>query len=46
MLVGVLHGGWHVSRQLVVQNRCDAIFSVFLMVDVVFCGIVGILFHS
>jgi hypothetical protein len=32
----MLHGGLHVSRQLVMQNRCDAIFSAFLMVDVVF----------
>jgi hypothetical protein len=32
----MLHGGWHVSTQLVVQNRCDAIFSAFLMVGVGF----------
>jgi hypothetical protein len=28
----MLHGGWHVAAQFVVQNRCDPIFSIFLMV--------------
>jgi hypothetical protein len=28
----MLHGGWHVAAQFVVQNRCDAILSAFLMV--------------
>jgi hypothetical protein len=32
----MLQGGLHVLRQLVMQNRCDAIFSAFLMVGVVF----------
>jgi hypothetical protein len=27
----MLHRGWHVTVQFVVQNRCDAIFSVFLV---------------
>jgi hypothetical protein len=31
----MLHGGWHVIAQFVVQNRCDAILSVFLMVGVI-----------
>jgi hypothetical protein len=32
----MLHGGRHVSKQLVVQNRYDAILSTFLMVGVIF----------
>jgi hypothetical protein len=32
----MLHGGRHVSRQLVVQNRCEAILRAFLMVGVIF----------
>jgi hypothetical protein len=32
----MLHGGLHVSRQLLVQNICDAILSAFLMVSVGF----------
>jgi hypothetical protein len=32
----MLHGGRHVSKQLVVQNRCDAILRAFLMVGVNF----------
>ena len=31
----MLHGGWHVTVQFVVQNRCDAILSAFLMVGVI-----------
>jgi hypothetical protein len=31
----MLHGGWHISVQFVVQNRCNAILSAFLMVGVI-----------
>jgi hypothetical protein len=31
----MLHGGWHVTAQFVVQNRCVAILSAFLMVGVI-----------
>jgi hypothetical protein len=31
----MLYGGRHVSTQFVVQNRCDAILSAFLMVGVI-----------
>jgi hypothetical protein len=27
--------GWHVTVQFVIQNRCEAILSVFLMVEVI-----------
>jgi hypothetical protein len=32
----MLHGGRHVSKQLLVQNKYDAILSPFLMVGVIF----------
>jgi hypothetical protein len=31
----ILHGGWHVIVQFVVQNRYDAILSAFVMVGVI-----------
>jgi hypothetical protein len=32
----MLHGGWHISVQFVLQKRCDASLSAFLMVGVIF----------
>jgi hypothetical protein len=31
----ILHGGWHVIIQFVVQNICDVILSTFLIVGVI-----------
>jgi hypothetical protein len=31
----MLHGGWHIYVQFVLQKRCDPILSAFLMVGVI-----------
>jgi hypothetical protein len=31
----MLHGSWHIFVQFVIQNRCEAILSAFLIVGVI-----------